>query len=71
MGGAVVLENQRVIHGDNRGTLLKAASRIAPCRHRIAQELVSFCHCTSGAGDEACQHLAPSLHEPSSIGHTK
>jgi hypothetical protein len=63
----VVLQNQRMIHGDIRRALLKVADRIAPRGHYIAQQLVRFRYSPGGAVNEARLDPAPGVYKARTI----
>jgi hypothetical protein len=42
VGGAVIFQNQRIVHGDIRRTLSKITDWIAARGHHIAQQLIGF-----------------------------
>ena len=52
MGRTVVFQNQRMIHGNVRRSLVEVAHRIAACGHHISQQFVGVRYCASGAVNE-------------------
>jgi hypothetical protein len=67
VGGAVILENQWMIHRDICGTLFEVTDRIAPSRHHIAEQLVGVGYSASGPVNETRLNSAPGLDKPGTI----
>ena len=67
VGFTIVVDHQRVVHGNIRRPLFKVSYRIAAGRHHIAQKLVGFRYRTPGAVNEPPLDVAPRLGEPRPI----
>jgi hypothetical protein len=71
VGSTVIFEDQRMIHGDIRGTLFEIADRIAACGHHVAQQLVGVRYGRTGAVNKARLHFAPALDKSGTIARSE
>jgi hypothetical protein len=67
MACPVILENERMIHGEIRRTMLKVTDWIATRGHHVAQELVSIREGAAGAVNEPGLNSGPGLDESRTI----
>jgi hypothetical protein len=65
--GAVIFENQRMVHGNIGGALFEIADGIAACRHHVAQQLVGAGYGAAGAVNEACLEFGPRFDEARAV----
>jgi len=67
VGGSVIFQNQRMVHGDICRTLLKVTYRIAAAGHHITHQLVDFRYRTGWVFNEAPLNPAPGFCEAETI----
>lgn len=71
MGCAVVVEDQWMVYGYVRRTLLKIAYRVSARGHHVAEQLISVRDCTAGAVNEASLDSVPRFEKARTIGRSE
>jgi hypothetical protein len=63
VSSSVVFDNERVIDGEIRGTLLELGHWVPASRHYLLNKLICFRQCTLGIVDESALDLLPGCYK--------